>query len=144
MMYQELSVIWRQINRQWGQQTEPVLRDLALTHTDRMVLMTVSVTPGVSKTVIAAAINVRPQSLTRSIERLVQKELLIKKTHAHDERAVCFSLTSQGQIKVEALEANNQQLWQDMLCDFNAGEQAQLAKSLERMLDNLLNAQDKE
>ncbi|HAG61362.1 MAG TPA: hypothetical protein DCL40_00485 [Coxiellaceae bacterium] len=140
MIYQELSAIWRKINRQWGQQVEPVLRDLGLTHTDRMVLMTVSVRPGVSKTEIADSINVQPQSLTRSIERLVQKDLLVKKPHARDERALCFSLTSQAQEKVEMLEANNQRLWQTMLRDFNASEQAQLEKSLGRMLNNLLKA----
>lgn len=137
MNFDHLSHLWRQINVQWYQQLTKILVENNLTHTDRMVLVGVKALGQPTKSELAQVVNVRPQSLTRSIDRLSETGLVEKIENSTDRRFVRLGLTTKSKPILEQLDNQNEYPWKTMAKGIPQEKMEWFAANLEVMLKNL-------
>lgn len=135
--YEKLSYIWRLINAQWHSHVHRLLEEKGLTHTERMVLMTLNLLKKPTKSDLANTINVRPQSLTRALHRLTEIKLINKNCGKTDQRAIQLELTAKGKTMAITLTNQNQMIWKKMMRGFTNQEKKEFSHQLERALENL-------
>lgn len=72
---------------------------------DFSVLSVIAHNPGVTSRMLCASLGLLPPNLVSMIQQFEQRELIDKKPHPHDGRALALYLTPQGQALMEQAEA---------------------------------------
>lgn len=135
--YEQMSHTWRSINAQWHRHVHELLVNNDLTHVDRMVLLAVEQLGSPTKSAIAASINVQPQNLTRSLQRLDSKGLIDKAISTTDKRFAHFQLTKQSKTIVTKLINQNKELWQLATQGLTQTEVKAFTHAMTQLLSNL-------
>lgn len=135
--YEQMSHTWRSINAQWHRHVHELLVKNDLTHVDRMVLLAIEQLGRPTKSAIAASINVQPQNLTRSLQRLDKKNLINKTVSPTDKRFTHFELTKQSKTLVTKLINQNKELWQLATKGLSQVEVTAFTNAMTQLLNNL-------
>lgn len=86
---------------------------------------------------LARAVGHDPGALTRLVDQLVQKGLVVRQPHETDRRALRIALTKAGRDSFQMLYRIRMQVMERMLRDLEGPEREQLMDYLQRMLDGL-------
>ncbi|MGE3620634.1 MAG: MarR family winged helix-turn-helix transcriptional regulator [Acidimicrobiia bacterium] len=81
---------------------------------------------------LATALRIDASTLTRAIDRLVRKGLVVREADRSDGRAVVIKLTPEGADLHLAITARRVEVLKDLLADFTADEQDTLAELVGR------------
>lgn len=92
----------------------PVLADLDLSPERWRVLSALAAAPGATMSELSRAAVLPPASLTRHVDRLVARGLVLRKAHSSDRRRVVAALTERGHGAFERVRAREQEV-QDAL-----------------------------
>ncbi|GGD13514.1 MarR family winged helix-turn-helix transcriptional regulator [Nocardioides daphniae] len=99
----------------------PVLADLDLTPERWRVMATLAEEPGQTMTRLAVTAVLPPASLTRHVDRLVARGLVLRKTHARDRRRIVVALTDRGREAWARVDAEEQQVHESLRAALGPG-----------------------
>ena len=101
---------WHAISRMYN--TEAIRHDL--TTTVGFILLQIDSKEGIPSTKIGPSIGMEPTSLTRTLNQMEQKGLIVRKKDKSDARKVMIQLTEKGKLKRDiskkAVKAFNEEL----------------------------------
>ena len=112
-------------------------RGIELSSEQWAVIQQVYEKPGISQTEIAESIYKDPASITRMIDLLEKKELLVRGSIKDDRRAFSISLTNEGLKYVEEILPLTFEMRKFGMRSLSATELAAFLKVLNRIYDNL-------
>jgi DNA-binding MarR family transcriptional regulator len=135
--FSELGHSWRAITVGYYRQTQDLLDSLDITNTDRLVLMAMRELNKPTKSELAQAVYLKPQSLTRSIDRLVAKGLLARHENKQDLRFVRLSTTAKSRAMVRKLDSKNQAIWKQITKGLSDTKVKSLSSIMGNMLENI-------
>lgn len=98
----------------------PVLADLDLSPERWRVLAALAAEPGQTMTQLSRAAVLPPASLTRHMDRLVARGLVLRKAHTVDRRRVVAALTERGQDAFVRVRAREQEVEGELRGAFGA------------------------
>jgi MarR family transcriptional regulator, organic hydroperoxide resistance regulator len=81
-----------------------MLRGLGVTGPQRLTLRLIGEFPGISPGELATLLHVHPSTLTGVLARLLDRQLIVRETHAEDARRSVLRLSRRG-IRVDAIRA---------------------------------------
>lgn len=113
-------------------------RQSDLTPTQMSVLLSIRTLGGGTPSAIAALERVRPPSITRSLNYLVDAGLALRATHPDDGRQLLMSISDKGEAVLDE-ERNRRDLWLSHgLAELTPAERATLGEAAE-LLERLAN-----
>jgi DNA-binding MarR family transcriptional regulator len=115
-------------------------QQLPLTEGQWRVLAQLARMEGCRQTDLAEILEIRPISLTRQIDKLVDHGLVERHPHPSDRRAALLHLTASATPLIEQLLELGVQTRERALAGFDADERRQLLAYLERIRANLSTA----
>ena len=113
--------------------------NLELIGLERRIILTLHHHTEITQVMLADKLEQEPQSLTRVLDRLEEKKLIVKKTHPQDRRAKCLSLTLQGNNLYRKIMKIADNLRPKVLDGITQTELDTIAKALEKIKKNLVN-----
>ncbi len=121
-LIKELHSEWRVLVQAIGQKLKPILQNRDLTKVDGIALLTVKKHRVCTKAELAECLHFEPASLTRSLDRLVKRKLLLRYTDSKDKRYVCLELSPTGKTLTRYLEKSILSVWQNAFKDVSENE----------------------
>jgi DNA-binding MarR family transcriptional regulator len=100
---------------------------------DFSVLSLVTHNPGITSRQLCAALGILPPNLVGMVAALEKRELVARKPHPHDGRAMGIHLTPAGQKLMQAAERTATQLESDVAARLTPGEQKTLMRLLRKV-----------
>lgn len=82
---------------------------------------------------LAARMGVTTGTLTVLVDRLEDKQLVVRRPHEHDRRSILVALTERGQTQYEEHDRLHRRLTGDLTADLTAEQKAALLHCLETM-----------
>lgn len=117
------------------------VRDFGLTHTQWQALATLSREQGLKQVQLAELLQIQPISLARLIDRMEAAGWVERRADPADRRALRLFLTPQVDPVLEQMRTAALALREDALAGFAEPEREQLFALLQRMRNNLLDAE---
>ncbi|MDC0535737.1 winged helix DNA-binding protein [Francisellaceae bacterium] len=111
----KLSHQWRRINALWYKAYAPFLKKLKITYTQAIVLTTVEFLKKPTKSETSQYMRAEQQSITRAINSLVEKNMLIRESDKNDTRFIRLSLTEQGATTAAKIQTFLNNTWTESL-----------------------------
>ncbi len=102
---------WRAVVHTLSAKMKPILQAQDLTKVDGIVMMTVKKNKARTKAELAERLHFEPASLTRSLNRLVQRGLVQRYSDPADKRCVHIELTQDGKNLTQTLEKAMLTIW---------------------------------
>ena len=96
-------------------------------------LLLIESNPGVSQSSVAEALRFDRSTLVQIIDRLENRELVIREVSTHDRRSHALKLTDQGATLLAALKILALEHEDEMTCGLEDGERDTLIRLLERI-----------
>ena len=109
--------------------------ELDLTYAQSQVLFHVADHPGCHMGDVAKAFGVTLPAVTHIIDRLEQKQFVLRTDHPADRRVWVLELTRQGRALVEELRGLQLRGMEAVLKRMNADDRARVLKGLEALVD---------
>lgn len=76
---------------------------------------------------------IRPSSMTYTLDQLIKRGLIEKRSASHDARVITVSLTPRGKETMDTLFLRHQEAMRSVLDELSEKEEAQLQKLLKRI-----------
>lgn len=105
-MTSSLLLLLKQAERRLEQQLLPLLDEFDLTVEQWRVLSALSAEPGQPMSVLATSAGLPAASLTRHVDRLVERGLVLRRIHPEDRRRVVTALSPLGSTVAERLRVH--------------------------------------
>lgn len=139
--------IWRRqhmsiknINRQWKyafhalkKEQRSIIDKLGLSKVDANILMALDDGTGKTKAEVAEILSFTPSSLTRSLDRLCEHNLVERKIPEHDRRFIELSLTQKGKHIINQYNQLIEEPWRHILKNLTTNEIEQLENLLNKI-----------
>ncbi|NUS00549.1 MAG: MarR family transcriptional regulator [Kribbellaceae bacterium] len=100
----------KRIERQLELGLQPLLGEFGLTIEQWQIMAALSVEPGQPMSVLAQSAVLPAASLTRHVDKLVERGLVLRRVHASDKRRVITALSPVGSTVADRLNAAQQEL----------------------------------
>jgi DNA-binding MarR family transcriptional regulator len=100
---------------------------------DFSVMSLIAHNPGITSRQLCAALNLLPPNLVGMINALERRELIARKPHPRDGRAVGLHLTDSGQTLMRAAEPTAQDLESDAAARLTPAERKTLIRLLQKI-----------
>lgn len=100
---------------------------------DFSVISLITHNPGITSRQLCAALGIQPPNLVAMINALEQRELIVRKPHPRDGRAVGLHLTQAGQKMMRDAERTAQALELDATARLTAAERKTLIRLLQKV-----------
>ena len=107
----------------------------ALSSTDSWLLEYVVTSGPVRMSALAEWLSVDRSTITVEVRRLEQGGLITREPDASDRRAVLVTATDEGRVAIERHRASAQQVYGTLVGKWSAEDRAELARLLERFVD---------
>jgi len=121
----------RTLRRSWGGALEP----WGLSPHQARALGTVGRTDGLRPSDLADALRIAPRSATEVVDALVERALATRTPDPGDRRAVVVRLTDAGRAALAEVEAARAADAEQLFARLDAGERADLARLLRRLVE---------
>ena len=118
---------------------KPVLQQHQLTKVDGIIMMIVKKGNAKTKAELAERLHFEPASLTRSLKRLVERQLILRFEDPNDKRFIRLELTDAGQKITQTLEKHMLSIWKNAFDDASEKEIKTFIKLLKNARQNLIN-----
>src|SRR5881296_1130181 len=109
--------------------------ELDLTYAQSQVLFYVAEHPGCHMGEVAKAFGVTLPAVTHIVDRLEQKQFLLRGDHPADRRVYVLELTRQGKALVHELRTMQQRGVEAVLARMSSDDRAKVIKGLEALVD---------
>jgi DNA-binding MarR family transcriptional regulator len=116
---------------------EKVLKPYDLTLEQFHLLKSVPVGSGLTQRQVGEIVNKKPANLTRILDRLESKELMVRRSNPDDRRATLVFLTDKGRMLVEKVHGGFEKFSNQIVRDISGQDQETARKVLEIMNTNL-------
>ena len=118
--FTDFSQRWRRINALWYKIFMSFLKEKNITYTESIVMLSVHALGEPTKSDVSEYMRSEPQSITRSINSLILKKLLMRNVNDKDKRFAQLILTDSG--KKFSAETQNfiNKIWSESLTGMNA------------------------
>ena len=100
---------------------------------DFSVMSLITHNPGITSSQLCAALSIQPPNLVAMINALERRELIVRKPHPSDGRAVGLHLTAAGQTLMHDAERTAQELELDATAHLTATERKTLIRLLQKV-----------
>ncbi|MBC7597940.1 MAG: winged helix-turn-helix transcriptional regulator [Polaromonas sp.] len=100
---------------------------------DFSVMSLITHNPGITSSQLCAALSIQPPNLVAMINALERRELIVRKPHPSDGRAVGLHLTAAGQKLMHDAERTAQELELDATAHLTATERKTLIRLLQKV-----------
>ena len=128
---------WKLIFHALKKASGPVLTELGLSKVDANILMALRGHKVAAKYELSERLSFKPNSLTRSIDRLVERDVLKRSENVSNRRKIDLSLTKEGEQLAKDYMDLMQTFWKTALRDFNQSELKALDASMSTIIHNL-------
>ena len=132
-----INIYWKRVCHMLKKASKPIFKDLGLNRVDANILMTLSYENEQTKSELADYFSFKPNALTRSLDRLVELELIHRVSSPHDKRYIKVSLSKKGAQVANQYIKHMPHFWKKGLADFNEKELQALDNTLKRIFGNL-------
>ena len=102
---------WRKTAKLWEIRLENLCREFGATYVDRLIISSLGKSVKQNKKEIASVLCTESQSLTRSLSRLEEANLLSVSASEEDLRFQIYCLTGKGEELYHRIEAANSAVW---------------------------------
>ena len=137
-----INLLWKQIFLALKKTSVPVLSKLELTKVDANILLALHGEKEKTKVQLAQRLSFDPNSLTRSLDRLIAAELITRIANKADRRFVQLSLTASGNKLVKKYLKLMRGIWGKALNGIDEEEVELLDNILKKMFANLYPARE--
>ncbi|MBD9502262.1 MarR family winged helix-turn-helix transcriptional regulator [Pseudomonas sp. BGr12] len=135
----QLTELLRTNHALWQKYLEPIINSVGITFVDRLILDNLREDGFATKNDLANQLGMPHQNLTRSLARLEQSGLIvIQKRTGPDLRQIYLSLTRQGKLINDKINADINLAWQQVCRNIPEQELLSFMSILYRMNSNLL------
>ena len=132
-----INFYWKQIFHAFKKSSKPVLAKLGLTKVDANILLSLSDGSEETKAELAQHLSFKPNSLTRSLDRLIELDLVKRAVDIEDQRFIRLSLTNKGKKLARVYIFNMRNLWIEMLNGIGQKEVKAFETTLQKIHCNL-------
>ena len=132
-----INLYWKQIFHAFKRASKPILEELDLTKVDANILLVLSRQAKISKAELAEKLYFEANSLTRSLDRLVEMGAIHRTTAKEDKRFITLSLTSKGKTISENCIHSLRNIWIQLLGSISEKEIKALESILFKILQNV-------
>ncbi len=120
--------------------SESIGRAHRLTLNEWRVLLVLANHPGAAASEVAALTGLDKMSVSRSLAALVRRGRVVRRVDAADKRRMLLRLSAEGERLYERIGAPAKERERRLFIGIGASEQAQLGRTLDRLLENLVEA----
>ncbi len=132
-----INIYWKQIFHSLKKASRPILDELGLTKVDANILLALIGQKEKTKAQLAQHLSFEPNSLTRSLERLIELKLVKSVTDKKDRRFIKISSTNKGSKLANQYIKCMRSIWVKALNDIDKREVERLEATLSKMFSNL-------
>ena len=130
---------WRKAQCTLKHALKPLLEEFSLTKVDARIIMVIQRNMALSKAELATHLSFEPASLTRSLDRLVDRGIIERKTDEQDKRFVRLQLTSTGDKLVKQYKQQVRKVWRAAFSGLSDESIENFRSVLETIITNLDN-----
>lgn len=130
-----LGYLLRVASHSYRLKMEKALAPYSITPPQFTVLKIISVYPGYTNAEIARFASLTPQTVNLMINKLVQFGVISKHTHPENKKVLCLKITPQGQILLDQVMVDIDQLEQNLEFNFKQSETKVIRKWLQSIID---------
>ncbi|MGF0537043.1 MarR family winged helix-turn-helix transcriptional regulator [Agrobacterium sp. ES01] len=132
-------ILLKDVSRLMGKRFEFRARHSGLTRAQWQALAYISRNEGIHNAALAELLSVEPISLTRVLDKLVEKGLVERRSHETDRRLRLMHLTAAGRDLLSSVSGVAEDTRVEAMEGLSEEEQALLVKMLEHVKSNLSN-----
>jgi DNA-binding MarR family transcriptional regulator len=118
-------------------------KEAELTFSQCMILVSLGNNPHCSQRSIARCRDLTQAAVSRQVESLNQKKLILRKENAQNRREHVLTLTPLGEKKLAQGAAIIQRTFDDVFKDISTAERMQLEKTVDRLLQGVQDCKEK-
>lgn len=133
----DINIYWKRIFHSLKKSSGPILNELGLTKVDANILLTLSQEHEKTKAELAQYLSFEPNSLTRSLDRLVALNYVKRVADKTDRRFINLSLTSEGKRIAKQYIKKMRSIWGRALQGLQTHEVKEFEIILEKIFKNL-------
>lgn len=132
-----INLYWKQIFHALKRASRPILENLGLTKVDANILLALSRQTESSKAELAEKLSFEANSLTRSLDRLVEIGAIHRTTAKEDKRFIKLSLTVKGKSITRNYITSLRNIWIQLLGTLSETEIKELENILSKILHHI-------
>ncbi|MEU4394595.1 MarR family transcriptional regulator [Kribbella sp. NPDC023855] len=136
-MTSSLLLLLKQAERRIEQQLLPILAEFGLSLEQWRVMSALADEPGLPMSTLAATAVLPNASLTRHVDKLVERGLVVRRIHADDRRRVVTALSPVGTTVAERLRAEERRIESAIASELGDDRLQGLAGGLRRLQRSL-------
>lgn len=121
----------------WRNKLDELGKEYDLSRLERRILIYIARNPGIRQAELALRMNIEPQSLTRSLDNMEQKNWLQKLDNSQDKRAKHLNITEFGHVKLIDAFKISERIRPKVLKDITENDKMFLYKILIQLRKNL-------
>lgn len=126
-----IAMVWRRL-------VYTKIKSLKISGTEKRVLFCVARFPGSTQIQVAHLLELEPQNLMRSLDRLEKRGWIAKTADKTDRRAKCLFITEEAKIIIKKIKLISDRLKPEILAGLSPQEVANMVKKLSNIRQNLL------
>lgn len=121
----------------WRRLLGKKIKSLGISVTEKRVLFAVARHPGKTQIQIANLLELEPQNLIRSLDKLEQLNWIQRCADPNDRRVKCISITDEGQKVISQIREISNEIKPQILCGLNDENVLVTVKNLTEIRENL-------
>lgn len=125
-----VSMLWRRL-------LNSKIKHLNISATEKRVLICIGRNPGLTQVQIANLLELEPQNLIRSLDKLEQQEWIAKQADANDRRSKCLFITDKAKKIISQVKEINESVKPQILTGMDKKQIEQLIQALTHVRENL-------
>lgn len=121
----------------WRNKLGNFAKNYDLSRMERRIIMFIGRYPGIRQTELATMMDVEPQSLTRVLENMEQKNWIIKQDDSNDKRAKSLILADEGRTKLKDVLLISGEIRPQILKNLPLEDKTTLFRIMSRIKENI-------
>jgi len=127
----------------WRRLLNAKIKSLGFSGTEKRVLFSIAHNPGLTQVQIATLLDLEPQNLMRSLDKLEKQNLIEKQADPNDRRIKCLSITPAAKKIITQIKALSDGIKPQVLSGFEAKNIQLVVDQLARMRENIMQQLEK-
>jgi MarR family transcriptional regulator for hemolysin len=127
----------------WRRLLNAQIKTLGFSGNEKRVLFCIAHNPGLTQVQIATLLDLEPQNLMRSLDKLEQQQLIAKQADPKNRRTKCLYIQPAAKHIIEKIKTLSDQIKPQILTGIDAKEIKQVVDTLARMRENIAHLLDK-
>lgn len=122
----------------WRRLIYSAIKPLGISGIEKRVLYCISHHPGATQVQIANLVDLEPQNLLRSLDKLEKNNWIRKETDCNDRRIKCLFITKEAKTIMAKIDTISDQIRQKILANISTNQQQLISETLNKIRENLL------